>query len=262
MNRVPDDQAHEPIQHVHVIFKTHLDLGFTDLAARVVDQYFDQFIPRALELARSTRESGDDDRFIWTTGAWLIFEYLERSGRAARERLEEGIEHGDIVWHGLPFTTHTELMNAALFRHGLSLSRRLDERFGRKTIAGKMTDVPGHTRAMIPLLANAGIRFLHLGVNPGSTAPAVPELFRWQHPEGSELLVMIHKGDYGQTSVVPEASLALAFAHTRDNEGPQTAAEVSTALTELRHQFPHSTVHAASLNDAAALLLPLSCSES
>ena len=87
------------------------------------------------------------------------------------KRLCEAIEDGDITWHGLPFTTHTELMSESLFRYGLSLSKELDKRFGKKTIAAKMTDVPGHTKAIIPHLAENGIEFLHIGVNPASAVP-------------------------------------------------------------------------------------------
>jgi hypothetical protein len=146
-------------------------------------------------------------------------------------------------------------MNAALFRHGLSLSKRLDRRFGRTTIAAKMTDVPGHTRAMIPHLAEAGIRFIHVGVNPASSAPDVPKLFRWQDPGGSEILVMIDHDDYGQTSIVPSASCALALAHTRDNEGPQNEGEVRAIFAQLRGQFPRAVVAASTLNDFATGLL-------
>ena len=33
------------VTKVHVIFKTHLDVGFTDAAATVVQSYFSQYIP-------------------------------------------------------------------------------------------------------------------------------------------------------------------------------------------------------------------------
>jgi hypothetical protein len=36
---------------IHVVFKTHLDIGFTDLAARVTENYLQVFIPRAIETA-------------------------------------------------------------------------------------------------------------------------------------------------------------------------------------------------------------------
>jgi hypothetical protein len=169
------------LQKIHLIFKTHLDVGFTDYARNVITQYFQRDIPAAVELSESLRQSGGSERFIWTTGSWLIYEYLEQAPQAERARLEAAIEAGDIVWHGLPFTTHTELLDVDLFRFGLSLSQSLDKRFGRRTIAAKMTDVPGHTRGIIPLLAEAGIKFLHIGVNPGSTPPDVPHVFVWKN---------------------------------------------------------------------------------
>ena len=67
------------VKTVHLVFKTHLDVGFTDLAADVVRQYFDAFIPGALALAEKMRERGGPERFIWTTGSWLVYEYLEQA---------------------------------------------------------------------------------------------------------------------------------------------------------------------------------------
>ena len=173
---------------VHLIFKTHLDVGFTDLAANVFRTYCEMYIPQALKLAREMRESGRPERFVWTVGSWLIYEYLEQAGRRERRRMEEGIAAGDIAWHALPFTTHTELMDSSLFRFGISLSRDLDRRFGRRTIAGKMTDVPGHCRAIVPLLAQAGVRFLHVGVNPACllyTSPSPRDRTRSRMPSSA-----------------------------------------------------------------------------
>ena len=42
-----------------------------------------------------------------------------------------------MVWHGLPFTTHTEIMDASLFEFGLSISGDLDRKYGKTTIAAK-----------------------------------------------------------------------------------------------------------------------------
>lgn len=60
-------------------------------------------------------------------------------------------------------TTHTELMDAGLLEHGISIGRALDARFGTHTIAAKMTDVPGHTIGLVPFLQRAGLEYLHLG---------------------------------------------------------------------------------------------------
>ena len=242
---------------VHLIFKTHLDIGFTDFAANVVERYFSDFIPRAIAVAEELRRSGDDVGFRWTTGAWLIDEYLRRAAPEQRGRLEQAIAAGDIVWHGLPFTTHSELMDAQLFAFGLSLSRALDRRFGRRTIAAKMTDVPGHTRAIVPLLAEAGIQFLHIGVNAASTAPDVPPVFVWRDPRGAEVIVMYQEGGYGDLVEVPGLRDALAFAHTGDNQGPQSAEQVRAEFERLRLRFPNARIVASTLDAFAAQLLAI-----
>jgi hypothetical protein len=241
---------------IHLIFKTHLDVGFTGYAAQVVRNYFENYIPAAIRVAREMRETGRPERFIWTTGSWLIYEYLEQASPAQREDMETAIQAGDIAWHALPFTTHTELMDAGLFRVGLSLSQELDRRFGKHTIAAKMTDVPGHTRGIIPLLAEAGVRFLHLGVNACSPLPSVPPLFRWQDPGGEEILVMYESG-YGHTFSIPGIQDALAFGHTDDNLGPQSPQQVLDVYRDVQAVFPGGNVFASTLDAFAEKLEPI-----
>ena len=123
---------------------------------------------------------GGAERLVWTTGAWPLWHALEVAEPALRRRIEDAVVAGDLVWHALPVTTHTELMDRGLAEAGLGISAELDERFGRRTIAAKMTDVPGHTRGLVPILAAAGVRLLHLGVNPAWPMPDVPPVFRWR----------------------------------------------------------------------------------
>lgn len=243
-------------RRVHLIFKTHLDVGFTDYARNVVARYFSDFIPRALTTAHTMRKRGAD-RFVWTTGSWLIYEALERADAAQRRVLEAAIEAGDITWHALPFTTHSELMDESLFEFGLSLSAELDTRFGHRTIAAKMTDVPGHSRSIVRLMAAAGVQFLHIGVNEASTPPDVPPVFVWREPGGRELLVMYQFGGYGDLSIVPGLDDALAFAHTGDNLGPQTPADVQQNFVHMRERLPGAQVFGSTLDAFAERLLTI-----
>jgi hypothetical protein len=242
-------------QRIHVIFKTHLDVGFTDFARRVVENYFQNYIPRAVALARELRESQSPERFTWTTGSWLIYEYLEQASPQARREMEIAIQAGDIAWHALPFTTHSENMDPALFRFGLSLSQELDQRFGKRTIAAKMTDVPGHTRGIVPLLADAGVLFLHIGVNGASTPPDVPPVFIWRDPSGAEVMVMYHKGSYGDLMMVPGLEDAIYFAHTGDNLGPQGVDQLHETYAGLGLRFPMTSIRASTLDTFASRLL-------
>ena len=59
-------------QPVHLVFKTHLDIGFTDYSHRVIDCYLNHFIPNAIALASSLEKREGDESFIWTTGSWVV----------------------------------------------------------------------------------------------------------------------------------------------------------------------------------------------
>ncbi|MRH97019.1 DUF5054 domain-containing protein [Agrobacterium tumefaciens] len=241
-------------KRVHLVFKTHLDIGFTDHAEKVRKQYHERFIPQAIETgAHFYAENPEAPKFIWTTGAWLIWDYLNTRPASDVAKLEKAIERGLIRWHGLPFTTHTELMSPHLFRAGLSYSQELDRRFATKTIAAKMTDVPGHTLGMVPLLAEAGIRFLHLGVNTASPPPEVPDIFRWRAPGGEEIVVMYQRS-YGETCFPEGMADGLGFAHTSDNIGPQSVPQTAETYREMHHREPEAVIQAATLEDYGALM--------
>lgn len=237
---------------IHLVFKTHLDIGFTDHAARVRRQYHEQFIPQAISTGEHFyAENPERPAFIWTTGAWLIWDHLNSQDAQRVKRLEQAIGRGLITWHALPFTTHTELMSPALFKAGLSFSQELDRRFGRRTTAAKMTDVPGHTLGMVPLMAEAGIRFLHLGVNTASPVPELPPIFRWSAPDGAELVVM-YQASYGETDFPAGPDIGLSFAHTNDNIGPQSVGQTVDVIRAMAHAHPDATTIASTLDTFGA----------
>ena len=234
------------IKKVYLIFKTHLDIGFTDYAEEIVKQYLTNFIPGAIKVGYELKDT--DTPFIWTVGSWMVNEALKYDTDGT---VEKAIKDGIISWHGLPFTTHTETMSPKLFEYGLSISKKLDERFGKTTISSKMTDVPGHTIGMVPLMAKAGIKFMHLGVNPATPLPDVPRLFKWVC-DGSELIVM-YQEDYGTDEIIGDT--VLSFAHTHDNEGPQTADEIKAIYAEMQEKYPNAQITAGTLDDFANVVL-------
>lgn len=251
-------QASDPqVEKVLVIFKTHLDIGFTDLSSKVEQRYIDYYIPKAIEVARRLREEGGDERYVWTTGAWLVDAYLRQATPEAAAELEEAIRRGDIVWNGVPYTVESESMNRALFEGILRLSQRLDARFGKHTSAAKMTDVPGHTRNIVPLLSEAGIGFLHVGTNPAVSVPDVPPVCRWRDPASGREIILMYQGSYGDTMLLPDGRTAVSINLTGDNHGPHSIEEVHRIFASLRERYPSARIVAASLNDVAAALEPM-----
>ncbi len=241
---------HSDVQRVIVVSKTHLDVGYTDYAKNVLQRYVDSFIPAAVELAFQVN-TPQAKRFVWTTGSYLVKYYLAHADEAARARFEQALRLGYVAYHALPLTTHTELMSEELLAYGLSIAQRLDGMFGRQTIAAKMTDVPGHTVAIVPALRHAGIAYLHIGVNGSSRVPRVPTLFRWRYQD--EEIVVSYAGAYGDAAVL-ESGVALEFQHTMDNSGPPKREEIDRFFAALAQKYPNAAIEAGTLDDFARAL--------
>jgi hypothetical protein len=244
----------EEVKRVLVMFKCHFDAGFIDTQAAVVRRYFTQFFPEAIRVAEEMRQSGGC-RYVWTTGSWLLYEYLEQASTEDRRRMEHAISSGDIAWHALPFSWQTELMEGSMISGGIALSKTLDRRFGRATTGAKMTDVPGHTRGLIGPLAAQGVKFLDIGVNGASTPAEVPSLFVWTDLQGASLVVMYHH-EYGAVARVPGSDLAIAIVVRDDNSGPHKPAEIVKICADLHGQFPNAQIIPTNLSEIANAVEP------
>lgn len=238
------------VKRVLVMFKCHLDVGFIDTQAAVIHKYFATYYPRAIDTAQQLRASGSD-AYIWTTGSWLLYEYLQQASAADTRAMEQAIGRGDVAWHALPFTWQSELLDRSAVSGAIGFSKALDARFGRRTTGAKMADVPGHTRGLVGPLKEAGVIFLDIGVNAASTPPDVPPLFVWRDPAGASLIVMYHRTDYGGVVQVPGSDLAVAVEVRNDNSGPHTIDEIHQIYAKLRAQFPGASVRASNLTEIA-----------
>ncbi|MFP5288162.1 MAG: hypothetical protein ACLGI9_20675, partial [Thermoanaerobaculia bacterium] len=268
-----DTAPYENIDVVHVVFASHLDVGWAlpgataDLtvskyAIQVINQYFQVFFPQALSTAAELKARGY--KYSFTSYPWLLSLYLDCPANQnitcpstttcpvgsctlacptaiEREQLKNALAEGAITWQGHPFEIFPELMDPSLYKYGLSLSKDLAKYHGgTTTLTASNRDVPGMTQGVIPLLRQAGIRALSIGSNGEVVAPATPPVFWWQIPDSKErLLVFWHPGGYGgirqgDAVVIPDFRQALVTFFSGDNAGTITAENVLEILALLR----------------------------
>ena len=178
-----------------VVFSNHFDAGYTQnqngsCTGAVVQQYFHGHFPKAIATAQAARATGRPYR--WMTQSWLVSAYrhcnttkVNRGGPALPSDVtcptaseltafEAAVRRGDIGWHAFPFNGEPELFTPALFDAALNLTNTEDDHFGhapRRTLA--LRDVPGLTRAAVPLLARRGVAAVSVGEN-SQCAPVPP----------------------------------------------------------------------------------------
>jgi hypothetical protein len=251
----------KPLREIVVVFKTHFDIGYTDMASNIVQRYRTTMMDKALEVVDRNRDLPPEQQFVWTVSGWPMHKILQDwpgQSPQRKERVEKALREGRFVVHGLPFTTHTELLEAEDLVRGLGYSARLTRRLGLDLPRdGKMTDVPEHTWMLATLLKHAGIDFMMIGCNGGSAPLKVPRLYWWEGPDGSRVLTF-YSPEYG-TQLAPPPDWPyrtwLACLHTGDNHGPPQPDEVRKVLDQAAKQFPGVKVRIGRLSDFGDAIL-------
>lgn len=251
--------ASVPIEHVWVVFKTHLDIGYTDRIEAVLKKYRVNMMEDALKVIEASRALPAAQRFSWTLAGWPLSYVLGAAQDPARRtRIEQAVREGAIAFHALPFTTHTETQDLEDLVRGMGFSTRLSRQFQRPLpISAKMTDVPSHSWIMPTMLAHAGVRFLQIGCNGTSAFIRVPRLFWWEGPDSSRILCN-YTPDYGSGLRAPRgwpSKHYLAMEMTGDNHGPPTPVEVERLRQQAASTLPGVQIHFGTLDDFAKAVL-------
>lgn len=246
-------------EHVWVVFKTHLDIGYTDRIEAVLKKYRENMMEGALKAVEASRDLPKEQHFCWTLAGWPLAHVLgPQQEPSRRARIEQAVREGAITFHALPFTTHTETQDLEDLVRGLGYSTRLARQFDRPLpIGAKMTDVPSHSWVMPTMLAHAGVKFLHLGCNGTSAFMRVPRLFWWEGPDGSRVLCD-YSPDYGSGLKPPRqwpSKHYLAMQMTGDNHGPPSVEEVERLRQRAAKDLPGMQIHFGTLDDFAAAVI-------
>lgn len=255
-----NSHTNSKVTDVWVVFKTHFDLGFTDLPENVFKRYREEMMDNALKVIENSETLPKEKRFAWTVSGWplqaQILGPLQTPERKAR--IEKAIKAGTLVVHSLPFTTHTESLDYEDLVRGLGYSSAVARKYGLPLpISAKMTDVPSHSWILPTLLKHAGIKFLQLGCNPASQYPRFPELFWWEGADGSKILcnyTSLYGSDIKPTPNWPCKNY-LAMQMTGDNHGPPTSKEIDKLLAYAEKNMPGVKIHFGTLDDFAKAVL-------
>lgn len=224
-----------PIKTVYVIQSCHFDAGFANTLVNIVNLWFDTHFPNAYAIGSELAAMKNTTAGLkFMAQSWIVSLYtncppnsgLNCPSPAALANFTEAVTKGYIHWHAFPFNAELELLDPSLLAFGVNMTNELDDAFGvrRKTVLSQR-DVPGMSRAGIPVLKAAGVRAVTVGVNGASTPPSVPRAFNWLDPVSNEtILAMWHPRGYGGITfedaiVVPGLDTALVPDWMGDNAG-------------------------------------------
>jgi len=160
----------------------------------IVNRWFDEYFLRAVAYANASRGGATPYRHMslffdcegagvrsWPGSGWAAngAPVLHCPNASAMAEVRGALQRGDIFFQAFPHDGEASAFpDAGLFDAALGVSRQLSAKLGLPpSTAVSMRDVPGWTRATIPLLAQRGINGMSFGAGTPPGKPDTPPLF-------------------------------------------------------------------------------------
>ena len=250
---VGQTQSQSKVKEVIVVFKTHFDIGYTDWADNVVNNYAHSTITGALDLIEKSKQFPKDQQFKWTISGWPMEQMISKSEPSVKPRIQKAIREGDLLVQAMPLSFETEALDLEPLVRSLSYSSKINRDAGLSLpIDAKQTDVPSHSWILPTVLSNAGIKFLHIGCNAASMSPDVPLLFWWEGPDKSRIMTMYYGPYYGTSPAPPKDwkfNTWLAIVMTNDNSGVPSFKDYKDAIDDIKKQNPGAKIRTGRMGD-------------
>ena len=214
----PADQKHvtvSPPHHwtVHMIQRSHHDVGYTDLPSRTLVQHA-RYLDDAIDMADATSDLPAESQFrLVIEQAWSLMHFLRTASKPRLDRMIELLRSGRIEVTALFGNMTTELCGPEQLIRTLYPAFALKRQYGIPIVSAEHNDVPGISWGLCRVLTDAGIRTFCPGIpdyyawskqgmrNSWDTdtmlGSSLPGAFWWETPSGARLLVWINRSGAG-----------------------------------------------------------------
>ena len=134
------EQQKTNVEEIIIVYKSHVDIGYTRLASEVIERYRTTTIERALDVVDKNKNLPADQQFVWTIPGWpmkKILEDWEGQTPERRQKIRKAFKDGRFAVHALPFTMQIELMEPEGMVRSLGFSSKLARDAGKPLPTGR-----------------------------------------------------------------------------------------------------------------------------
>lgn len=187
---------------IHLLHHSHVDIGYTHVQDEVKQIQW-RNLESAIKLASESQGFPEEARFKWNSEVmWAIESYLREKEPEKAKALRDAISKGWIEPGAFFSNTLTELCTSEELIQLTSDARRIAAECGIELKSAMITDIPGWSWGIVPVLAQSGVKYLSLGTNIGHRIGGTikewgDRPFYWVSPSGEEkILCWIHEKAY------------------------------------------------------------------
>ena len=186
----------KPVKHrdIYLLSHTHNDIGYTDLQPNVEKKQWWN-LEEALRLIDKTKEYPADSKYKWNMEIlWPLESYLQQATQEKRDQVITAIRNGSIGLNALFVNPLTGLATAPEMGHFTDYARRFTRDYGIPITTAAVSDVPGFTWGMVPMLAQSGVKYFASAPNNGDRIGYIIEQlgdkpFYWNSQSGKEKIL-------------------------------------------------------------------------
>src|SRR5690606_13489913 len=109
------------VKEIVVVFKTHFDIGYTDYAEAVVQQYSTSMMENAFDIIERNKGRAPEMQFVWTVPSWPMTKMINQSLPGIKSKVEAALINGRFIVHALPFTIETESSDPEMLVRGMNI---------------------------------------------------------------------------------------------------------------------------------------------
>ena len=187
---------------IYFLPHSHVDIGYTKVQTEVERDHW-RFYEQAIEASQKTAAYPDGARFKWNVEVlWATDSYLKQATPAKRKAFIDAVKAGRIGLDALYGNELTALCRPEELVRLTDFARRLKARYDVPIDSAMISDVPGYTWGIVPVLAQSGVKYISIGPNGGhrigyTLSEWGDKPFHWVSPCGKHrILVWIPRTGY------------------------------------------------------------------
>jgi hypothetical protein len=229
---------------IYILPHSHMDIGYAFYAPTALRLHA-IYILNALKLIAQSRRYPPDAQFRWNLEVMIeAQEFLKMATPDQKKAFLDAIASGHIGLDGLYANELTGLCQPEELIQSVAYARHFEEEYHVSIDAAMISDVPSYTWGMVPVLAQAGIRYWSWGPN-GSTHIGYARQwdnrpFYWASPSGNSKVLCWQSCNSYWPAFTPDFPSGLS-ADFKTNAKPLF--DFLQQFTATNQDFPYSMIY-------------------
>ncbi len=179
---------------IYILHHSHVDIGYTHVQTDVLRKHYEYF-DQVIELAKRSAGYPEGSQFKWNVEVlWAVDSYLRQASPEKRQAFIDAVKKGWIGLDALYGNELTALCRPEELVRLVDCAGQLREQYDVTIDSAMITDVPGYTWGLVPVLAHTPVKYFCVGPNRGhrigyTLSQWGDKPFYWRSPSGQHKIL-------------------------------------------------------------------------